>query len=681
MAHKNLSSIEQNCEKILVAFAGAAFAGVLVWQLVFSGTMVSVGSKTQPIEDCQTELERQREKLKLALDSTSIDIELPAPKTESALAIFTKQLNATVAPTATLPANQPAFGGRLTRGEVQGDEWFYEPAYASLEMSGVVVTTDSLTADAIGEDELKSHPELAVRFPKGSPLDVTWATPWATIDLAKMREELLKKDLTANPSRSAIPSPWFQGSLFIVDVSFERQQKRSDGSWGEAVVVAPVPGQESWRNDMLPANANSSVRDTLFANLKDSSVQLAILQPDFLPTKASHFVAPLLGGPSNSGASQPVGLDQEKATAQRSLDSKRRALERLGAQLEKAGGPLDPKGPGGAAGGGGFGGPPGGGGGGGDSGGGGGLGGGGGGLGGGGGMKGRNNGSAAADDEASRNLRIRLTKNLKRAEKDLATEEGTFAKKYPAPAGEPKAKEVIAVVEFAQLETVVTWTHDLEVQPGATYRYRSTAKIFNPFFSHKSGLVEGQQKLADEFCVSSTTSQWGNDVEIPLEVRFFVLRAAGGESEKASRRATIELYRYIDGDLRRQSDSFGRGDQVGRIDTAKDGAVNFTTPWFVVDIFEDLPDATEKARGASLRKNISVILQRFDNNGVAIREVRMVESDNSSKERQKFESEFQSGSPRGSGAPDVPGGVAGGGRGDPPKGAGGPPGGPSGRGS
>lgn len=672
MSNKSLSALEQNCEKILVALAGAAFAGVLVWQLVFAHTTISVGSKTQTIAEGKAELSKQCGALKGKLDSESIGIELPAPKSVGDNAGFEQKLTVNVSPQSTLAPNQPAFGALLAMGEVQGDEWFHEPQFASLAMSGVVVTTDALTPDAIGEEELLSNPELATRFPKGAPLDITWATPWATIDLATMRQELLKNDRTANPARSAIPVTWFASTLFVVDVSFERQQKLADGSWSDPITVPPVPGQDSWRSDILVGDA--TLRETVFANLKDSSAQIAVLQPDFLATKAAHFISPVAKDATAVGAPELVGVDKERAAAQRTLDNHRRSIERLSAQLEKAGGPLDAKGPAGA-GGGGFGGPSGGSGaGGGDSGGGGGLGGGGGGLGGGGGMKGRNNGSAAANDEASINLRLRLTKNLRRAEKALAQDEAAFAKEYPAVDNAAKPKEVAKAIEFSQLDGVVTWTHDLSVDPGSTYRYRSTAKIFNPFFSRKGMLVPAQQELANAFCVSTVTSQWGKETEIPFDVRFFVLRAVGGDGEKASRRATIELYRYIDGDLRRQSDAFGRGDQVGRIDTAKGSTADFSTPWFVVDIFEDLAGPSDKSKSTAARKSVTVIMQRFDSNGVAVRESRLVDSDNSSKERMQFENEFQGGSQRRANAPDAPSGVAGGDSGAPPKGAGGPPG-------
>ncbi len=673
MANKNLSTIEQNCEKILVAVAGLGFAGVLVWQLVFARTAISTGSKTQSISQGAEEVAKQREILNRKLDSGTLEFELPVAKGESDHAAFEKLLGQDVSPALAVGSNQPALGGLLAKGEVQGEEWFHEPRFAALQMSGVVVTTDALTQDAIGEEELKSAPELAARFPKGAPLDITWATPFATIDLAAMRAELIKSDRTALPARSPIPADWFKSTLFVVDVSFERQTKKADGSWSDPVVVAPVPGQENWRTDILTGDAN--LRETVFENLKDYSAQMAVLQPDFLATKGAHFVSPTANDATAAGAPpEPAAVDKPKVAEERNLESQRRAIERMIAQLEKAGGPLDAKDAAGPGGGGGFGGPTGGGGQGGDSGGGGGLGGGGGGLGGGGGMKGRNTGAAAADDEASRNLRVRLTKNLRRAEKALAQDEAAFAKKYPAQDVGAKPKQVVDKVDFSELESVVSWAHDLDVDPGSTYRYRTTAKIFNPFFSRKLGLVKEQQNLAETFCTSSVTSPWGNEVEIPFEVRFFVLRAVGKEGEKSGRRATIELYRYIDGELRRQSDAFGRGDQIGRIDSTKGSPVNFTTPWFVVDIFEDLALPSDKATSSAARKSLAVVLQRFDSNGVAVRETRLVDDDSSSKERQKFETEFEGGQQQGASASDTPSGVAGGGAGSPPKGPGGAPG-------
>lgn len=647
MASKKISPLEQHCEKILVAVAGFALAGVVTWQLVFAQTKVEVGGGALTLPDLENKIATRTADLqrKLASENT---IELPAPQQVSNLDAFTAKLSTSISPAATLAANQPAFGKNIVVQALQADEWYYEPVLGAVAVEGVTVTTDSLTADAFTEEDVKAHPQLAARFPAGASRDITWATPWGSVDLAAMRSEFHKSNTAVTPVRAALPTPWFNDGLFILDMVFERQRLAADGSWEAPTVVDSVPGQESWREDILPERADSSTRETAFTNLADLDLQMDVLQPDFMPTKKSAFIAP---GDSDSAASAAAsaGLsdaDRAKAKAKRKLDDRRRALSRLKEQLDKAGGPLDPvkPGAGGAAGGGGFGGPSGGGeggdSGGGKGGGGGGLGGGGGGLGGGGGMKGRNSGSnSAKDDEASKAVRIRLTKLYRTAEKDLAREEAAFVKEWPAPVADDTSKPAVdAKQNFGDLDRVITWTHDWQVEPGETYRYRCVCKVYNPFFTKKNSLVTEQQPLAGAFTIATQASPWGPSVTIPLPTKFFVLRAAGTDSSTSARRATIELYRYVDGELQRQSETYSPGDPIGRASSTAPDAVNFETPWFVVDIFEDF--GRESERGQSAKRSMTVVLERFDAAGKSMREIRTVEQDSASKERQQFEDEF-----------------------------------------
>ncbi len=673
MSSKKISFLEQNCEKLLTAGAGVALAGVVVWQLVFAQVRVDAGGESLSIEELGDRVGKRTESFNAKLDGDS-GVTLPDRAKVTGVKSLAAKIVEPISPAPTLPPNQPALGRGISRQGIEADEWYYEPQFAAVQVDGAVVTADALTADAIDEETLAKFPDLAARFPEGSARDVTWATPWATVDLAGLRAELRKELRSANPPLAPLPSLWFNDTLYMVDVVFERQMREKNGSWGAATEVAPVPGQDSWRTDIV--QARSGTRETIFKNLAEYDQQIAVLQPEFLATKNDKFVAPGSGDgtPDVMAAAGLSEAEKAKRAAKRKLDDRQRALDRMRAQLEKLGGPLEPPAAGGGGAGGGFGAPQGGGskgsgeGGGGDGGGGPG-----GGLGGGGGFKGRNdpNNPKGKDDEATKGQRIRLTRQLKRSEGELAKEEDAFRKAYPdaAPANVPVKGAQADVPKLADQEAVLAWTHDWKVEPGTTYRYRCVVQCYNPFFSRKALLVPPQQPLADAFVRSTATSAWGPAITIPDPTMFFVLRASGADGAASARRATIELYRYLDGVIDRQVASCSPGDPVGKADDADPASVNFETPWYVVDIFDDA--ARDGDRGG--RRNTIVVLERTDGSGQLVREYRQVDRDSASPERNSLEAEFlnrtkasgekgtppdsaNSGAPGAGGKPSGPGG-------------------------
>ncbi len=675
MASKKISFLELHCEKLLAALAGVGLAGVVVWQLVFAEVMVSTDGGSKSLSTLTNDLANQVGSVRRKLEG-DLPFEVPEPVSVAGADTFASKVSERISPAQYLPQNQPALAQGIARQGIAADEWYYEPSFTVVAVEGVAVTTDALTPDAIDEETAAENPALVARFSEGAPRDITWTTPWATVDLGALRAELHRENRAANPALAPLPTPWFNDTLYVVDVVFERQQLGANGSWGSASEVAPVPGQSSWRADITPAKADASTRETLFANLADYEAQMEVLQPAFLATQGDRFVAPgTTDETSNSEAAGISDTERAKRAAQRKLDDRRRALERLRVQLEKIGGYLDAKSPGtggpGGPGGGGFGGSGGGLGGSGDGGGSGSgnpEGGGGGGLGGGGGMKGRNdpnNPGGRANDEASRNQRIRLSKQVKRAEADLAKEEDAFRKAFPAVAAE-NSKPVVAAEEtkFASLDSAIVWTHDWQVDPGATYRYRCVVQCYNPYFSRKALLVPAQQELADTFAISTAISEWGPALTIPDPTKFFVLRASGSDGASSVRKATIEFYRYLDGVLQRETASCAPGDFVAKDGNVEVGSPSFTTKWYVVDIFDDV--TRDQDRGA--KKSTTVVLERIGSDGLPVREYRQADRDAVSPKRLALEAEFLAKSKSGS---TNTGGRGGAGQGSPPPAGGG----------
>ena len=127
----------------------------------------------------------------------------------------------------------------------------------------------------------------------------------------------------------------------------EREEQRSDGSWGDATVVGVLPGVASFRGVALP-NVGAVV-DLMKAN---AGMQERILRPP--------FPGLVPGGSSDGPAGAPASAaaeSKELAAARKSLEEARKRLAEATTKLDEAGGeyndaPQPPKGRGGRGGGG-----------------------------------------------------------------------------------------------------------------------------------------------------------------------------------------------------------------------------------------------------------------------------------------------------------------------------------------
>ena len=624
MSSKRPSFIELHCEKLLAVLLGVALAGITVWQLVFLSVGVKVGTETLSIQDIRGRIERQEQALSKKLDRDApVPLELPEAKQISSAEVFEHQRIAAVAPASSLAPNQPAFGKMLMAEAGSQRQWFHVPEFAAARMEGAVVTRDAIDATAIPPEFRETNAAFATAHLPPESTDVTWVTPWAVIDLAGMRSELLRDDLGKRPPQSAIPRPWINDALAILDVAFERQQKRADGSWSDPIVVAIAPGQDSWRPAVESSAANASTRDTVFANLSDYDIQLDVLQPALLPMVRGNFAQPTLQGGSSAPALSPQA--QQELLARKRLATRSKALKKIEADVTAAGGELEPppdtardSGRGGDSGtkdkGGGFGG----------------------GMGGGGSVNKRTqddpDGPGATE---SKERRIRLTRQVRRARKEFEKLRTDFEKQFPAVAASENASANAPTLKFADVPEVVTWTHDFDVQEGTTYRYRATLKVYNPFFTRKILLVQEQESLAQGIAVRSAVSEWGGEVSIPLGTSFFLTRGSARDGI-GGRRIGLELFRHAGGEMRTSSIDLVPGDRVGKDRDAKGGDVQFETPWFLVDIFEDAGGEMTDGVATADRSNLIAVFQRVDATGEMEQELRPVESDKNSSLHKEF---------------------------------------------
>jgi uncharacterized membrane protein YgcG len=612
-----MNPFEQHVEKIVLGAAVLGVIGVGVWEFGLNESTVSLGGRQVPISTVDGELDREAQKLQAQLrDEAEAGVTLPELK-QATSSLFEERLNKGTGAGALLGPAGPSFASALVKDGLAKDVSYHEPKFPAPTALLVQSTSDALT------DEAKStySPYLGSAV-SGKSTDITWITPSALINLQDMRDEL---ESDGPGEAKSIPTRWWEDTLLIADVVFERQERLEDGAWGPTTVVDPVGTQLaadlSFRKDLAATPVPPELRGTVVETLKQASDQLAVLRPDFYPTKRGLWIEP-----NDAAPVAPVGIspeelrrlrDLEKAqTDLRKLEKRRAGLE---AELKELGGRLDPptgddkkkdqddkKSNGatgdGGGGGGGFG------------------------FGGGGGMKGRRDPNAGKDAENDKK-RIQKTKQFDQVVKEIeAKKEQLTSLGATAAQVEQAAKQVDLVND----ESVRVWTHDVNVKAGATYRYRCSVKLLNPFLGKESVLTAAQQPLAKASSIASATSAWSAPYTVPSELALFVTQA----SLRGRGEATVEVYRLHDGQRRVETFNVSPGDRIGAMSPAKSDTtgVDFTTGWFVVDLFVD-----PKSQGADDAADQAVVVIQ-DLNGKLI-EYRVPRMDKDSGARASLSNE------------------------------------------
>ena len=90
-------------------------------------------------------------------------------------------------------------------------------------------------------------------------------------------------------------------------------------------------------------------------------------------------------------------------------------------------------------------------------------------------------------------------------------------------------------------ETILTWTHDLDVVSGKTYRYRAKASFYSPFFARAFQLDADQENLSMDPTIVTQEGQWGEPVSLDSGTQFFVKEADPVSGDELGE-ATIEVF-------------------------------------------------------------------------------------------------------------------------------------------
>ena len=653
MKNKGINLVEQHIEKIVLGVAGAVFFSALAWQLVGNVNHVTVAGDSIAPSELDSKIATATKAIR---DRPKVDLSAIKSSFASQAGTFQQRLASGVGPDGQLPRIEAGLASVLQSDGTSGGKPFHDARLAAVAMQETLQLSDTFDATTVREvPQLKAFYGDSV-----GPFDIVWAIPCAIVDLKSIRAEL---DSTARGLQ--IPKLWYRDSLLFIDVAFERERLKSDGTWSEPTLVDAVPGAFSFRPE-IAKGADAGLRDAAFKYLEEKSAQLKIVQPDFLPTRRDVFSPGLLlaqstGSSASTETAEVRGLRKE--VAKRSVE-----VKRLKDELEEAGGELDDKskedkkkedekkkndekknsgnGSDGSSGasrpGGGIGGA----------------------------MDGGKRGSGA-EDVANKEKRIRMTKGLRALEKRL---EGLEAKLGGLLGVDEAAKAAAASASAASVDVMaadnlMVWTHDIGVSPGETYRYRASVKTYNPFFSNGSLLVKEQAALDDSFTLDSATSPWGPPIRVAPPVEFFVIDAIASEGRLGVGQATIEVFRYHDGERHRERFSVQPGDAIGA--GGDRSGISYDTGCYLVDVFADV--ATDRG-GADRRASAIAVVQSRDGERYVIR---VPKSDVTDPRRAEYEDEIEiakanrallggdasDAAKEGESTPAAPGGGLGGGRG------------------
>ena len=604
MKTKGITIWEQHAEKIVLSLAGVVCVVLVGRQFIGEPNAVTMpGGVTVAPDEIDGLLGAEAQRLLRRLDETApSEFELPEP--ESAYQGMVKALADGVSPQVRLGLAEMGLGPTAEWIGPSGEIKFAVPRIRPPYQLVVKTITDALEDGVVAE-----HPVLEALFDDpDEPRDINYATVFARFSLADLRSQFAAE----GSNEEAIPASWYRDRADnIVDVVIQRQELL-DGEWSEPITLTQIPGRHTFRKE-LAGKIDAGLRDQILANLDEPAIRLDIIQPEFYPTRNEEWGLPAL----------EQHLDQEIAEAddggarlRRVLADLKKNRERASKKLEDFGGsytesppeeekapPPPPSRPGG----GGRKGPPGG------------RGGqdfGPGGSGEGKRDKGGGYGTAGRNKKAVENLKKKIAKlddkiaqartrllDLIGEEEVAPDDEALLADEGPALAGE---------------DEIWLWGHDLYVEPGKTYRYAASVKIYNPFFGKKRSLVDEQQAMAESFSLESAASEWSEPLRVNPPIRVFIIAAkAAGQGiagMPGSWRVTAEVHRFYDGRQWMETFSVHPGDFVGSVKNKRtaDGGesldIDFRTGLFVLDIIEDI-GAIGRVRLPNNSRSAKVLLQ------------------------------------------------------------------------
>ncbi len=592
---KGISVVERHFEKAATLLVALCIFGYLAWDFLSPAAFkMGANSDVTPATANEILLQKASSVQKQQAGENTLELE-PIQKGATQEA-FAQKLSSNIASADRLPANAPSLAKKIILPDIRSlDTWYYEPRFAA----PVMVTPVEWFGDAL-EADAASNNEALQKFlssqPDANSLDVIWTRPVAHVDLKSIRNELVKEEKSASPPRLAAVSEWRKNAIYFLDVVFERQEQKEDGSWSEPVVVPSMFGFEG----KLFRDKKDLDSNKIFASMRgEKSIEKAIRQPDFYPTL---YGSGKIESSTNSTSALPATAQGDKKKQQvaekkkEDLQTKEKELAPLEKELQIMGGEwtqqkedakkadakkeADRKR-----------------------------------------KENKNNSKASSDPPVD--LKIpqwkKITKDvisLRKIIKDLKIDLG-IQSETPV---DSKAEKSATKSGEVDADFIDVWTHDLQAPLGKTLRYRCHIDIYNPFFGKERQLVEKQKPLAKNPMISTAVSEWSSPVRVPRKAMFFAENGTIETTVAGSKSAMFFNVYVLKNGLWQKTDpnpSFEPGqplifpltfkEKLGD-DKNQSSSTEIDSGWFVVDVVDD-PNASPEKNRATLP---GVVISRRD---------------------------------------------------------------------
>jgi len=512
MKLKGVNPIEQHIEKIVLGVVFLILLGVVAMQFVTTPNHIEDAGRTIAPAQVFTALESQANQLQSQI--TDLNPALPEVKPVDLVERYNNAF-------ANAGADRLALSSPLGRGvdiaaatgtdvrQVRGNESGPVQALQVPQTTTPVVVSQWATLDPYAVELV---PEYADIIPAQQPYDF----PSISIE-ANFSGTELQSVLTGTDGGNAIPARfWSATGIAVLGFEVERQRLLPGGEWGEPEPIATPPHTPTPTN-AVDSEAGLQELITVITNASQSIEEVA--RPAFPPTIAGPAWIP----PSERVSTGESSEADRIRRLQRQLERARAELERLTGTPRTTQPPT--RGPG------------------------------------------RRPGTRIDDPQTTtttdRNQqRIERTRErieqLEEELRDLGVEEDTSSVRVRT-----SANDVRSVLEE---ELIELWAHDLGVEPGATYRYRTRVVVNNPLF-RKGGELDpddpDQQALTRDPFTRAPWSEWSEPVVAGAREYFFVSSADLGDVQgTAPARATIELYQIYYGHYRKSTLNVSPGDML-----------------------------------------------------------------------------------------------------------------------
>ncbi len=546
MKMKGIDLLEKHVEKIVLAATVVLLVAVGTMQFITEPNAVKVGADTVSPDEVDRQLRQKADQLDTQLRS---DRAVDLPPVESVEELFRQRRQLSLVETErTIPWGRPYHisieGGA---GPLPDDARFAELELMPLDAPLVAADVFNIDPLQFAENEL-----LAAQFDPGAPTDLRAVTIEATLDTEDLRAALnVGRD---DENLQAIPLSWYENDLYIVDVVVERQKRLEDGSWSEPAALPTLPGRPSVR-EQLNAEAKPPLEE--FIKTRNERAY-SIERPAFYDVRTNPWRKPSeLAARAQAQTQEPVqltpigrveaqiervfeqiaGVEEQKQAVNEQI--KREQERDTGRTTSRTDNPRIEA------------------------------------------LRRRVEGF----DARIQALRDEIAKLEERAlaidpnwespfgrsgeRRDERDEEelpfGGRGGEGPQP-GPRKAAEAETLLER---DSVPLWAHDVNVEPGATYRYRLSYAVLNPFVDKATRLSEQQQHLAESLAVYSEPSAWSDPVEVPAAVYYFVTAASPPQQGTPVARASVKLYEYYEGFWRHAEASLEPGDELEKTVSVK----------------------------------------------------------------------------------------------------------------